>query len=54
MKVLEVDLFSPIWEVRHGAALALRELLKVQGKYGGMQGELFPKEESYRTQLKFL
>ena len=54
MKVLEVDLFSPIWEVRHGAALALRELLKVQGKYGGMQGELSPKEESYRTQLKFL
>lgn len=54
VKVLEVDLFSPIWEVRHGAALALRELLKVQGKYGGMQGELFPKEESYTTQLKFL
>jgi len=40
VKVLEVDLFSPVWEVRHGAALALRELLKVQGKYGGMQGEL--------------
>jgi len=54
VKVLEVDLFSPIWEVRHGAALALRELLKVQGKYGGMQGELFTKEESYIAQLKFL
>ncbi|KAH9934987.1 SNF2 chromatin remodeling protein [Fomitopsis serialis] len=36
-KVLEVDLFSPAWEVRHGAAMALRELLKLQGKYGGMQ-----------------
>ena len=37
-KILEVDLFSPAWEVRHGAAMALRELLKLQGKYGGMQG----------------
>lgn len=39
VKILEVDLFSPAWEVRHGAAMALRELLKLQGKYGGMQGE---------------
>lgn len=38
MKVLEVNLFSDAWEVRHGAAMALRELLKIQGKYGGMQG----------------
>ena len=38
VKVLEVDLFSPAWEVRHGAAMALRELLKVQGKCGGMKG----------------
>lgn len=40
IKVLEVDLFSPAWEIRHGAAMALRELLKVQGKYGGMKGEI--------------
>ena len=39
-KVLEVDLFSAAWEVRHGAAMALRELLKIQGKFGGMQGRL--------------
>jgi TATA-binding protein-associated factor len=38
-KVLEVDIFSAAWEVRHGAAMALRELLKVQGKCGGMRGE---------------
>ncbi|KAL5529004.1 hypothetical protein ACEPAG_4978 [Sanghuangporus baumii] len=37
VKVLEVDLFSPAWEVRHGAALALREVIKVQGKCGGMR-----------------
>lgn len=36
--MLEVDLFSAAWEVRHGAAMALRELLKVQGKFGGMRG----------------
>ncbi|TFY68331.1 hypothetical protein EVG20_g3602 [Dentipellis fragilis] len=35
VKILEVDLFSAAWEVRHGAALALRELLKAQGQYGG-------------------
>ncbi|KAK0225219.1 SNF2 superfamily chromatin remodeling protein [Armillaria nabsnona] len=39
VKVLEVNLFSDAWEVRHGAAMALRELLKIQGKYGGMQAE---------------
>ena len=32
---LSVDLFSPTWETRHGAALGLRELLKTQGSGGG-------------------
>lgn len=41
VKVLEVDLFSPAWEVRHGAAMALREVLKAQGKCGGMKGSLY-------------
>jgi len=54
VKVLEVDLFSPAWEVRHGAALALRELLKVQGKYGGMQGELSLKSENHEISVRFL
>lgn len=40
VKLLEVDLFSPAWEVRHGAAMALRELLKIQGEKGGMRGTL--------------
>lgn len=39
VKLLEVDLFSPAWEVRHGAAMALREILKAQGHSGGMQGK---------------
>jgi len=52
VKVLEVDLFSPAWEVRHGAALALRELLKVQGKYGGMQGELSLKGENHEISVQ--
>jgi TATA-binding protein-associated factor len=37
LKVLEVDLFSPTWQVRHGAAMAIRELLKCQGKHGGIR-----------------
>lgn len=40
--ILEVDLFSQAWEVRHGAAMCLRELLKLQGKCGGMKGRRFP------------
>ncbi|KIM55938.1 hypothetical protein SCLCIDRAFT_1220776 [Scleroderma citrinum Foug A] len=40
VSVLEVDLFSPIWEVRHGAAMALRELLKTQGACGGMKDDI--------------
>ncbi|EIW85445.1 hypothetical protein CONPUDRAFT_80033 [Coniophora puteana RWD-64-598 SS2] len=39
VRLLEIDLFSANWEVRHGAALALRELLKVQGSGGGMQDD---------------
>lgn len=30
-----LDLFSPFWEVRHGAGLALREVLKSQGSGAG-------------------
>ncbi|KAG7086556.1 hypothetical protein E1B28_002505 [Marasmius oreades] len=40
VQVLEVDLFSAAWEVRHGAAMALRELLRIQGRHGGMQDGL--------------
>lgn len=38
ISLLEVDLFSSTWETRHGAAMALRELLKTQGASGGMKG----------------
>lgn len=40
--MLEVDLFSQAWEVRHGAAMCLRELFKHQGKCGGMRGAFYP------------
>ncbi|CAE6520255.1 unnamed protein product [Rhizoctonia solani] len=40
VRMLELDLFSPIWEVRHGAAMALREIVKVQGGAGGMKVDL--------------
>jgi len=29
------DLFSPSWEVRHGAATALREVVRVHGRGAG-------------------
>eukprot|EP00474_Spongospora_subterranea_P005158 CRZ05616.1 hypothetical protein [Spongospora subterranea] len=30
------DLFDPIWEVRHGAGVALRAVLQVHGRWSGM------------------
>lgn len=47
VSLLEVDLFSPTWETRHGAAMALRELLKTHGASGGMKGELLPTFPSF-------
>jgi TATA-binding protein-associated factor len=46
VRVLEVDLFSASWEVRHGAAMALRELLKAQGACGGMRADAPPAENA--------
>ncbi|KAG8900146.1 TATA-binding protein-associated factor mot1, partial [Tulasnella sp. 403] len=36
VEILEVDLVNPNWEVRHGAAMALRDIVKAQGACGGM------------------
>jgi TATA-binding protein-associated factor len=42
VKVLQVDLYNPAWESRHGAAMAMREVLKSQGESGGMRGWCCP------------
>ena len=33
--VLAVDLFDPSWEIRHGAAMGLRDVIRAQGKGAG-------------------
>ncbi len=35
---LTVDLFDPAWEIRHGAAMGLREIARVHGEGAGRQG----------------
>jgi TATA-binding protein-associated factor len=35
--ILINDIFSPMWEVRHGAATALREVIKLHGNGGGRE-----------------
>lgn len=35
---LTVDLFDPQWEIRHGAAMGLREIVRVHGSGAGRQG----------------
>ena len=37
LKLLELDLFNPSWPTRHGAACAIRDILKPQGAAGGMR-----------------
>ncbi|KAE8221097.1 hypothetical protein CF319_g5495 [Tilletia indica] len=34
--LLAADLFNPSWEIRHGAALGLRELMRAQGSGAGL------------------
>ncbi|KIO27459.1 hypothetical protein M407DRAFT_23275 [Tulasnella calospora MUT 4182] len=46
-EVLEVDLVSPNWEVRHGAGLALRDIVKSQGACGGMIDGASAEENAY-------
>ncbi|OJD36271.1 tbp associated factor [Diplodia corticola] len=36
-EVLTVDLFDPNWEIRHGAAMGLREVVRVHGAGAGRQ-----------------
>ncbi|KZO97896.1 SNF2 superfamily chromatin remodeling protein [Calocera viscosa TUFC12733] len=45
--MLEVDLLNPNWEVRHGAALGLREVVKSQGASGGMRVDLPAEQNAY-------
>jgi len=41
-----MDLFSPVWEVRHGAGIGLREILKTQGSgIGKIVGETSSQNE---------
>ncbi|KAG9012882.1 TATA-binding protein-associated factor mot1 [Tulasnella sp. 427] len=47
VEVLEVDLVSPNWEVRHGAGLALRDIVKSQGACGGMIDGASAEENAY-------
>ncbi|EOR00991.1 hypothetical protein E3P92_00420 [Wallemia ichthyophaga] len=44
--VMQLDLLSSSWELRHGAAVGLRELFKIQGAGGGMIVEAKPEDNS--------
>ena len=43
---LTVDLFDPQWEIRHGAAMGLRELIRVHGDGAGRQSGMDTDGES--------
>ncbi|KAF9049234.1 SNF2 superfamily chromatin remodeling protein [Hymenopellis radicata] len=54
MKILEVNLLSPAWEVRHGAAMALRELLKIQVDAAWPENEIAHEKWCNDLSAKFL
>lgn len=39
-------LFNPVWETRHGAATALRELIRLHGKGAGKCGDMVKEQVS--------
>ncbi len=45
-ELLEVNLFDPAWEIRHGASLGLREIIRVHGHGAGRVGEKSRAENS--------
>lgn len=45
------DLFNPSWEVRHGAAIALREIVRLQGKSAGKRSDLLTSSNNILNQL---
>ncbi|OLY80671.1 TATA-binding protein-associated factor MOT1 [Smittium mucronatum] len=50
IKQLCLDLFDSRWETRHGASLALREIIKKQGSVAGMSKFLSPSQNIIRQQ----
>ncbi|XP_061491537.1 TATA-binding protein-associated factor 172 [Rhineura floridana] len=44
------DLFNPSWEIRHGAGIGLREVLKAHGKSGGKIGDSTVEEMTQQHQ----
>ncbi|GLA21254.1 TATA-binding protein-associated factor mot1 [Aspergillus niger] len=45
-EILMMDIFDPNWEVRHGAAMALREVIRVQGAGAGrLRGKSRPEND---------
>ncbi|XP_022880908.1 TATA-binding protein-associated factor BTAF1 [Olea europaea var. sylvestris] len=44
---LLVDMFDPVWEVRHGSIMALREILTYQGASAGILSEMSCKAASF-------
>lgn len=48
---LTVDLFDPQWEIRHGAAMGLREIVRVHGEGAGRQGDKTQAENDKLNQV---
>ena len=47
-----VDLFDPTWEVRHGAAIGLREVINICGGYGGCRSGIHSQQISLLSSAK--
>ncbi|KAG5519323.1 hypothetical protein PMAC_001948 [Pneumocystis sp. 'macacae'] len=52
-EILKVDLFHPCWEIRHGAAMGLREIIKIHGKGAGRIVGLSKVENNKKNKIWF-
>lgn len=50
-ELLKLDLFHPCWEIRHGAAMGLREIIKIHGKGAGRIIGLSKVENNKRNKI---
>uniref|UniRef100_T1JM35 TATA-binding protein interacting (TIP20) domain-containing protein n=1 Tax=Strigamia maritima TaxID=126957 RepID=T1JM35_STRMM len=48
---LSHDLFNPLWEIRHGSATALREIVRIHGKGAGKCADLSSYQQNAVNQL---
>ncbi|EFJ06187.1 hypothetical protein SELMODRAFT_186944 [Selaginella moellendorffii] len=54
VEALMHDIFDPVWEIRHGSIMALREILSSQAASAAKDGDKMELEKTWRANSEFL